>query len=163
MKDGIVELHDKGASPPLIRELLLTVDVSISIDTIARFLAEMSGEKTVTRRAGQAGNRRSVFWRIIEEQSETFAGVIEPSSAPHQTASRPQSASPSGGLHFRDPRLGRSEQSSSERAFDAQAFPSGSRVHQCRSPPGNRAHLYCDRNVKLTRNRLPRRFDRPFH
>jgi hypothetical protein len=54
MKYGIVELRDKGASPRLIRELLLTVDVSVSVDTIARFLAEMSGEKTVPRRAEQA-------------------------------------------------------------------------------------------------------------
>jgi hypothetical protein len=41
----------RGASLPLIRELLATVDVSVSIDTIARFLAEVNGEITAQRRA----------------------------------------------------------------------------------------------------------------
>ena len=44
LKDGIVELREKGASLRLIRELLATVDVSVSIDTIARFLAEVNAE-----------------------------------------------------------------------------------------------------------------------
>ena len=38
LKDGIVELRQKGASLRLIRELLATVDVSVGTDTIARFL-----------------------------------------------------------------------------------------------------------------------------
>ena len=46
MKDGIIELRQKGASLRLIRELLATVDVAVSIDTIARFLAEVNGEIT---------------------------------------------------------------------------------------------------------------------
>lgn len=49
LKNGIIELREKGASLPLIRELLATVDVSVSIDTIARFLAEVNGEITARR------------------------------------------------------------------------------------------------------------------
>ena len=44
LKDGIVELRQKGASLRLIRELLATVGVAVSTDTIARFLAEVNGE-----------------------------------------------------------------------------------------------------------------------
>jgi hypothetical protein len=43
-KDGIVELRQKGASLRLIRELLATANVGVGTDTIARFLAEVSGE-----------------------------------------------------------------------------------------------------------------------
>ena len=48
MKEGIIELRQKGASLRLIRELLATVGVAVSIDTIARFLAEVNGEINVT-------------------------------------------------------------------------------------------------------------------
>ena len=44
MKDGIIELRQKGASLRLIRELLATVGVTVGSDTIARFLAEVNGE-----------------------------------------------------------------------------------------------------------------------
>jgi hypothetical protein len=44
MKDGIIELRQKGASLRLIRDLLATVNVAVGTDTIARFLAEVSGE-----------------------------------------------------------------------------------------------------------------------
>jgi hypothetical protein len=44
MKDGIIELRQKGASLRLIRELLATVNVAVGTDTIARFLAEVNGE-----------------------------------------------------------------------------------------------------------------------
>ena len=44
MKDGIIELRQKGASLRLIRDLLATVNVAVGTDTIARFLAEVNGE-----------------------------------------------------------------------------------------------------------------------
>ena len=44
LKEGIIELRQKGASLRLIRELLATVDVVVGTDTIARFLAEVNGE-----------------------------------------------------------------------------------------------------------------------
>jgi hypothetical protein len=50
IKDGIIELRDKGASLRLIRELLLSVDVSVSIGTIARFCAEMNGDPSSSHR-----------------------------------------------------------------------------------------------------------------
>ena len=42
MKDGIIELRQKGASLRLIRELLATVDVAVRTNTITHFLAEVS-------------------------------------------------------------------------------------------------------------------------
>jgi hypothetical protein len=49
---------EKVASLRLIRELLATVDVSVGIDTIARFLVEMSGDTAAQRRTKQLGNKR---------------------------------------------------------------------------------------------------------
>src|ERR1700727_3202836 len=45
-KDGIIELRQKGASLRLIQELLATANVGVGTDTIARFLAEVTGETT---------------------------------------------------------------------------------------------------------------------
>ena len=58
LKDGIIELREKGASLRLIRELLATVDVSVSIDTIARFLAEVNGEQPPQRSSKRSRRRR---------------------------------------------------------------------------------------------------------
>jgi hypothetical protein len=55
LKEGIVELCEKGASLRLIRELLATVDVSVSINTTARFLAEVHGAKMKPRPATRSG------------------------------------------------------------------------------------------------------------
>jgi hypothetical protein len=105
MKDGIIELRDKGASLRLIRELLLTVDVSVSIDTIARFLAEMNGERSTSRRVRQSRNTRSAVRQGNEGQSATPAFVTESSSAPAQTASPPQTAASSERPRTRGPRV----------------------------------------------------------
>lgn len=59
MKEGIIELRQKGASLRLIRELLATVDVLVGTDTIARFLAEVNGE-TTTRSRKRTGRRRAL-------------------------------------------------------------------------------------------------------
>lgn len=69
LKDGIVELRENRASLRLIRELLETVDVSVSIDTIARFLAETSGETTPSRPTKQSGNKRNAVRRANDGQS----------------------------------------------------------------------------------------------
>ena len=58
MKDGIIELRQKGASLRLIRELLATVDVSVGTDTIARFLADVNGEPPPIRLARRPSRRR---------------------------------------------------------------------------------------------------------
>ena len=74
LKEGIVELRQKGASLRLIRELLATVDVAVGTDTIARFLAEVNGEP---RRAANAET----------PAPPTFGAVAKPNSG--QTADHP--------------------------------------------------------------------------
>jgi hypothetical protein len=68
LKEGIVELREKGASLRLIRELLATVDVSVSIDTIARFLAQVNGAKSKPRPATQSGRKRNAVRGTNAEQ-----------------------------------------------------------------------------------------------
>ena len=58
LKDGIVELRQKGASLRLIRELLATIDVAVGTDTIARFLAEVNGEQPPRRSPKRSRRRR---------------------------------------------------------------------------------------------------------
>ena len=58
LKEGIVELRQKGASLRLIRELLATVDVLVGTDTIARFLAEVNGEAPPARLTRRSARRR---------------------------------------------------------------------------------------------------------
>jgi hypothetical protein len=78
LKDGIIELREKGASLRLIRELLATVDVSVSIDTIARFLAEVNGVKMKPRPAKQSGRTRKAVRITNGEQNAALAAVTEP-------------------------------------------------------------------------------------
>jgi hypothetical protein len=105
LKDGIIELREKGASLRLIRELLATVDVSVSIDTIARFLAEVNGLKKKPRPAKQSGQARSTVRRTNGEQNAAFTAVTEPPPAGQQTASPPQTAAPSERTRTRGPRV----------------------------------------------------------
>ena len=58
LKDGVVELRQKGASLRMIRELLATVGVAVSTDTIARFLAEVNGEPSPPRPSKRSPRRR---------------------------------------------------------------------------------------------------------
>ena len=105
MKEGIVELRGNGASLRLIRELLLTVDVTVSIDTIARFLAEANGERSTSRRVRQPRNTRSVVRPGNDGRNATSASEPKSSSAPTQTASPPQSAAPAERTRTRGPRV----------------------------------------------------------
>src|SRR5436190_24174505 len=59
MKEGIIELRQKGASLRLIRELLATVGVAVGTDTIARFLAEVNGEQPPPRSSKRSRPRRA--------------------------------------------------------------------------------------------------------
>jgi hypothetical protein len=59
LKDGIVELREKGASLRLVRELLATVDVAVGTDTIARFLAEVNGVQPPHRSSKRSRRRRA--------------------------------------------------------------------------------------------------------
>jgi hypothetical protein len=101
MKDGIIELRQKGASLRLIRELLATVDVAVSIDTIARFLAEVNGELTVQRRTKKSGRRQRIISKASDGQSTAGPTFTEPSS-PGQSSSLPP---PSERPRSRGPRI----------------------------------------------------------
>ena len=105
LREGIVELREKGASLRLIRELLATVDVSVSIDTIARFLAEVNGVKMKPRTAKQSGQTRNIVRRTNGEQNAAFAAATEPTPAGQQTASPQQTAAPSERTRTRGPRV----------------------------------------------------------
>jgi hypothetical protein len=101
LREGIVELREKGASLRLIRELLATVDISVSIDTIARFLAEVNAEITAQRRTKKSGRRRQLASKASDEQSTPVPPFTEPSS-PRQSSSAPP---PSERTRIRGPRV----------------------------------------------------------
>ena len=101
MKEGIIELRQKGASLRLIRELLATVDVAVSIDTIARFLAEVNGETTAQGRTKKSGRRHQIISKASDGQSTADATFSEPSS-PGQSSSLPPA---SGRPRIRGPRI----------------------------------------------------------
>ena len=61
-KDGIAELRQKGASYRLIRELLATIDVVATADTIGRFVREV-----IEQRAPPRPNRRRQTVRPLSE------------------------------------------------------------------------------------------------
>jgi hypothetical protein len=105
LKEGIVELREKGASLRLIRELLATVDVSVSIDTIARFLAEVKGEITAQRRTKKSGPRHQIISKASDGQSTPDPTFTEPPPAGQQTASPQQTVAPSGRPRIRGPRI----------------------------------------------------------
>ncbi len=88
IKDGIVELRQKGASLRMIRELLATVGVAVSTDTIARFLAEVNGEPASQRPSKRSPRRRVAVAAVIPPK---------PSAAPLHadvTAERPRTRGP---------------------------------------------------------------------
>ena len=69
VRDGIVELRQKGASLRLIRELLATVGVAVGTDTIARFLAEDSGESPPQRARKRTNRRRAAVANLTQGQA----------------------------------------------------------------------------------------------
>ena len=105
MKEGIIELRQEGASLRLIRELLATVDVAVSIDTIARFLAEVNGVTMKPHPVKQSGRTRNAVRITNSEQNAAFASVTEPPPAGQQTASPQQTAAPSERTRTRGPRV----------------------------------------------------------
>lgn len=75
LKDGIVELRQKGASLRLIRELLATVDVAVGTDTIARFIAEVTSESPA-QSSPQRSNRRRTAVRNANHPGPAAETVI---------------------------------------------------------------------------------------
>ena len=102
LKDGIVELRQKGASLRLIRELLATVDVAVGTDTIARFLAEVNGEQPPRRSPKRSRRRRPVV--PVPTASTT---ITSPTPQPPSSKSTPTSntEAPSERPRIRGPRI----------------------------------------------------------
>jgi hypothetical protein len=98
LKDGIVELRQKGASLRLIRELLATVDVSVGTDTIARFLAEVNGDHIPQRQPRRSGRRRAAG-PVVADPSPPA-----PSPAPLPHTEPPAERSRTRGPRVADPR-----------------------------------------------------------
>lgn len=105
LKDGIVELRHKGASLRLIRELLATVDVSVSTDTIARFLAEVDGEHAPQRAPRRSGDRRAVVRNSTGVRTAAAPASTEPSSPAQSPAPSPHTEPPTERPRTRGPRV----------------------------------------------------------
>jgi plasmid stabilization system protein ParE len=99
LKEGIVELRQKGASLRLIRELLATVDVAVGTDTIARFLADVNGEPPPQRAPKRSSRRRVVVAARNNGQTPTTPAITHQSkpAQPQQIetpAERPRTRGP---------------------------------------------------------------------
>ncbi len=92
-KDGIVELRQKGASTRLIRELLATVNVAVSTETIARFLAEVNGESPSRRKPKRPGRERPANLPDMQPTPPAAPAGVRPVTAPLIAASPPLPAS----------------------------------------------------------------------
>jgi len=103
--DSIVELRQKGASLRLIREILATIDVCVSIDTIGRFLAEVDGATTPRRRAKRRGERRNAVVRPQTLQAAASAPSTELLPATQQSPAAPTVVVPSERMRTRGPRI----------------------------------------------------------
>jgi hypothetical protein len=102
LKEGIVELRQKGASLRLIRELLATVGVAVGTDTIARFLAEVNGEQP-PRRSPKRSRRR----RAVVPMPAASTPITSPTPRPPSSKSTPTSNTDAslGRSRIRGPRI----------------------------------------------------------
>ncbi|MBA2269640.1 MAG: hypothetical protein H0W20_03465 [Chthoniobacterales bacterium] len=105
VKDGIVELRLKGASLRLIRELLATVDVAVGTDTIARFLAEVTGESTAEQAPRRSGRRRAAAQNMNYRRPAAEPAIIGPSAVAPAPAPSPHSEPPHERPRTRGPRI----------------------------------------------------------
>jgi hypothetical protein len=113
MKDGIIELRQKGASLRLIRELLATVGVAVGTDTIARFLAEVNGEQPMRRTSNRASRARYARRKTARVQPAAALASTVATTAKSPPAQTPSSSSfdktdaqePSGRSRARGPRI----------------------------------------------------------
>ena len=117
MKDGIIELRQKGASLRLIRELLATVGVAVGTDTIARFLAEVNGESQSPQPSKRPVRARHARARtaLVQPAAVPAATVAttdnlpplwrpSPTSVATTGAEKPPERSRTRGPHIADPR-----------------------------------------------------------
>jgi hypothetical protein len=99
LKEGIVELRQKGASLRLIRELLATVDVAVGTDTIARFLADVNGEPPAQQAPKRPSRRRVGVIARNNGQTPITPAITQPSQPPppqqiETPAERPRTRGP---------------------------------------------------------------------
>lgn len=116
MKDGIIELRQKGASLRLIRELLATVGVAVGTDTIARFLAEVNGESQspqTSKRPVRAQHARARTALVQRAAVQAATATTDKSPPPHASSSssvatadaeKPPERSRARGPRIADPR-----------------------------------------------------------
>ena len=105
LKEGIVELRQKGASLRLIRDLLATVDVAVGTDTIARFLAEVNGEPATPRTPRRSTRRRAAV-AASNGRRPADAPVITAASPPARTPIQsPSNDAPAERTRTRGPRV----------------------------------------------------------
>jgi hypothetical protein len=105
LKEGIVELRQKGASLRLIRELLATVDVAVGTDTIARFLAEVNGEPAARRASKRPSHRRVAVPARNNGHTPITPAITQPSQpAPQQQTPAPAERTRTRGPRVADPR-----------------------------------------------------------
>ncbi len=105
LKEGIVELRQKGASLRLIRELLLTVDVAVSADTIARFLVEVAGESTPRREPPRRSVRRPVHAAATQSRTTAVQSRDEPPPQSPSPATATPNDTPPERSRTRGPRI----------------------------------------------------------
>jgi len=112
-KDGIVELRQKGASLRLICELLATVGVAVGTDTIARFLAEVSGEQPLHRTSNRPSGARHARRRTVRVQPSAVPAATDNLPPPQPSSSssiaiadaeKPPERSRARGPRIADPR-----------------------------------------------------------
>jgi hypothetical protein len=105
LKEGIVELRQKGASLRLIRELLATVDVQVGTDTIARFLAEVNGDSPPQRTPKRSSRRRVGIVASNNGQTPSTPAITQQSQpAQPQETPAPAERTRSRGPRVADPR-----------------------------------------------------------
>ena len=88
-KDGILELRQRGGSMQLIRTLLATVNVAVGTDTIATFIAEVTGEPARPRTPVQRRRKRPAVLRATQAQP-----AADPAPAAPPTVTRTPSPPP---------------------------------------------------------------------
>jgi hypothetical protein len=105
MKDGIIELRQKGASLRLIRELLATVDIAVGTDTIARFLAEMNGESQSPQTSNRPVRARRARARTAAVQPAAVPAATDNSLPPSNSVATADTDKPPERSRARGPRI----------------------------------------------------------
>ncbi len=105
VRDGIVELRQKGASLRLIRELLATVDVAVGTDTIARFLVEVTGDSTPEQPPRRSGRRRAAVQNPNHRRPAAEPVAIVPSAVAPAPAQPPHNEPATERPRTRGPRI----------------------------------------------------------